>query len=155
MGKNKSRSADDASPRIVITTGDEPPEPNFTLLSLLRDGEKMKPGDSRGTLADRLGAEVQSFMIEQTRVAKFRRTAVKGSITISISAVSGPDGSFSYAVDAKTKTAKIPPGVSMTFADDDGELTGRPVEPLTELAYQRERAEKTDTGPKVGTESKM
>lgn len=154
MGK---KSRDDV-PRIVIATADEPPEPNSTLLALLRDGEKLKPGDPRGTLADRLGAEVQGFMVEQGRVARYRRAAVKGSVTITINAVSGPDGSFQYSVDCKAKTAKIPAGTSMTFADEDGELTGRPVEPLTELAYQRERERESKTNnadPKVGSASNL
>lgn len=150
MGKTKE-------PRIVIAIGDEPPEPNNTLLALLRDGEKVKPGDPRGTLSDRLGGEVQEFLSTQTRVAKHRRTAVKGTITLTISVTSGPDGSHAYSVESKTKAAKIPPGSSMTFADDDGELTGRPVEPLTDLAYQREaeaRA-KSSADPKVGAASNL
>lgn len=154
---SKKRNSEDG-PRINIVVGDEPPEPNPTLLAILRDGEKAKPGDPRGTLADRLGAEVQDYMREQARVARHRRTAVKGTVTLTIATVSGPDGSFTYAVDCKTKTAKIPPGVSMTFIDDDGELTGRPAEPLTELAYQRQRAAEnkpTPAEPKVGPGSNL
>lgn len=148
MGKSKE-------PRIVIAVGDEPPEPNGTLIAMLRDGEKVKPGDPRGTLADRLGGEAQEFLATQTRVAKHRRTAVKGTITLTIAVTSGPDGSHAYAVECKAKTAKIPPGSSMTFADDDGELTGRPVEPLTELAYQRERETRGSADPKVGAASNL
>ncbi len=153
---SKKRRDDDDQPRIIIHAGNEAPEENTALYALLRDGEKLKPGDPRGTLLDRLGHEVQRFMAEQTRVANHRRAAVKGSITLSISFVSGPDGSHGYAVDSKIKAAKIPPGTSMTFADDDGEITGRPVEPLTEEMYRRERAEKSTTpDPKVGAGSKL
>lgn len=152
-----AKKSGDGIPKITITTGDEAPEPNSTLLALLRDGEKMRPGDPRGTLADRLGAETQAFMAEQMRVAKYRRAAVKGKITLSIAFVTGPDGSQTYAVECKTTTAKIPPGTSMVFADDDGELTGRPVEPLTEAMYAREREAKATakTEPKVGTTSEV
>lgn len=154
MGKNKHEGGERP---IIIKTGDEAPEPNSTFLALLRDGEKVKPGDPRGTLADRLGGEVQGFMAEQMRVAKHRRTAVKGSVTLTISTVTGADGLFTYSVDSKVKTAKVPPGTTMTFVDDDGELTSRPVEPLTEKMYERERAAK-DTNPaepKVGGASPL
>ncbi len=152
MGK---KNDEDRVRPITITTGDEPPEPNTTLIALLRDGEKLKPGDPRGTLADRLGAEAQTFMASQTRVAKHRRAAVKGSLTLRIDFVSGPDGSHGYAVSTTTKAAKIPPGVSLTFADEDGEMTGRPVEPLTEEMYRREAKNTNATEPKVGAASKM
>lgn len=146
----------DHLPKITITTGDEPPEPNSTLYALLRDGEKLRPGDPKGTLLDRLGAELQDFMAAQGRVARHRRTAVKGSVTLTISFVTGPDGSNGYAVDVKRKEAKIPPGASMTFADEDGELTGKPVEPLTEEMYRRARADETPKAePKVGAASKL
>lgn len=144
-------------PRIVITTGDEPPEPNGTFYALLRDGEKVKPGDPKGTLLDRLGGEVQEFLAIQGRVARHRRTAVKGSMTFTVSFVTGPDGSNAYAVDVKRKEAKIPAGSSMTFVDEDGEITGRPVEPLTEEMYRRERAagKKNEAEPAVGNASKL
>lgn len=147
----------DHLPKITITTGDEPPEPNSTLYALLRDGEKLRPGDARGTLIDRLGGELQEFLVTQIRVAKHRRTAVKGTVTMTLSFVTGPDGSNHYAVDVKRKEAKIPAGASMTFADEDGELTGRPVEPLTEEMYRRARAgdEKTPEAPKAGAVSKL
>lgn len=147
-----------AEPRIVISTGDEPPEPNATLLALLRDGEKVRPGDPRGTLADRLGGETQSFMAHQAKVARHRRTAVKGSLTLVVQMVTGPDGSTAYGVEVKRKEAKIPVGSSMTFVDEDGELTGRPVEPLTEEMYRRERAtdqKTTPEAPKAGAVSKL
>lgn len=144
---------------IRIALADEPPEQNSTLLALLRDGEKIKPGDVRGTLADRLGAEVQTFMAGQTKVAKHRRTAVKGSITLKLEFVSGPDGSHAYAATTTVKAAKVPPGTSMTFADEEGELTGRPVEPLTELMHQREAASRpapaNPAEPKVGAPSAL
>lgn len=144
---------------IIINVGDESPDPNNTLLALLRDGEKVKPGDPRGTLSDRLGAEAQAFIAEQIRVAKYRRAPVKGSITLTLAFVTGPDGSQSYTCESKIKTAKIPAGTSMAFADDDGELTGRPVEPLTEEMYRRERekkpAPKTNAEPKVGNASNL
>lgn len=149
--KNKDDTA-----RIVIIGGDQPPETNTTLLALLRDGEKVKPGDPRGTLADRLGAELQGYIAEQMRVAKHRRTPVKGKVVLTISTVSGPDGSLGYAVDTKITTAKIPPGASMTFTDEDGELTGRPVEPLTEKMYERERAQQgAKAEPMAGASSKL
>jgi len=153
-----------AEKKIVINVGDEAPEPNGTLLALLRDGEKRRPGDPRGELADRLGAEVQTFMASQTGVARHRRAAVKGSITLKIDFVSGPDGSHTYTVNSAIKTAKVPPSSSMTFADDDGEITGRPVEPLTEEMYRREREEQAEKAtkktngkadPKVGTASSL
>lgn len=148
-----------STPRITIVTGDEPPEPNATLLALLRDGERPKPGEP-GTLANRLGAEFQAFLAGQSRVARHRRAAVKGSVTLKIDFTSGPDGSHQYAVSSTAKPAKIPAGSSLTFADEDGELTGKPVEPLTEEMYRRERespkAGKTETaGPKVGTASNL
>lgn len=151
MGKKHDQ---DAARPITITTGDEPPEPNPTLIALLRNGEKVKPGDVSGTLADRIGAEVQAFMATQIRVAKHTRRAVKGAVTIVLTFATGPDGSQMYACDTKIKAAKIPPGMSMTFADDDGELTGRPVEPLTEEMYRREKAT-TTAEPKVGAASKL
>ncbi len=151
-----SKKKNDGGPSFTIRVADEPPEVNTTLLALLRDGEKMRPGDVRGQLSDRLGAELQGFMSEQTRVAKHRRAAVRGTVTLAIAFVSGPDGSHSYAVDSKVKAAKIPPGTSMTFADDDGELTGRPVEPLTAEMYRREDAEQKNAAePKVGAASKL
>lgn len=153
MTMAKKRPEEGYVPKITITTGEEPPECNTTLLALLRDGERPKPGEP-GTLADRLGAEVQAFMAEQMRVARFRRSAVKGKIALAISFVTGPDGSQTYAVECKTTTAKIPPGTSMVFADEDGELTGRPVEPLTELAYERERKINA-AEPRAGAESKL
>ncbi len=153
MGKKHD---DDTPRRITIAMGDEPPEANSTLYALLRTGEKSKPGDANGTLLDRLGAEVQEYLATQTRVAKHRRTAVAGSITITIKTADGPDGSHGYAVECKTKPARIPAGVSMTFADEDGELTGRPGEPLTDRMYERERANKTNpTEPKVGGGSSL
>lgn len=144
-------------PRIIISTGDEPPEPNSTLLALLRDGEKMKPGDPRGTLADRLGAETQEFIEHQIKVAKHRRCAVKGKFIITAAVVVGPDGSVQYSMEFKDTRAKIPAATSMTFADEDGELTGRPVEPLTEEMYRREReADKSSKAePKVGAASNL
>jgi hypothetical protein len=143
-------------PRIIITTGDEPPEPNTTLLALLRDGEKFKPGDPRGTLADRLGAVVQRFLADQKRAADYRRTAVKGKIVFTLNFVTGPDGSQTYTCEEKITAAKIPARTSMTFTDDDGEVTGRPVEPLTEEMYRREKAaDKTSAEPKVGAASKL
>jgi hypothetical protein len=152
---SKRKHGDDDGPRpITITMGDEAPEPNGTLYGLLRDGEKIKPGDPRGTLIDRLGAEMQAFQAEQVRVAKHRRAAVKGSVTITFSVVTGPDGSQQYACEMKAKTAKIPPGMSMVFVDEDGELTGRPVEPLTEEMYRRAR-ETPKTEPMAGPVSKV
>lgn len=153
MGKNRR---DDDVPRITINVGDLAPEPNPTLLALLRDGEKIKPSDARGTLADRLGAETQAFLAYQTKVANYRRCAVKGTITIAVAVTSGPDGSHTYSVESKDKRAKIPAGVSMTYAGADGELTGRPVEPLTQEMYKREAAKSNGgASPKVGGASNL
>lgn len=155
MTMAKKRTEDGYVPKITITTGEEPPERNTTLLALLRDGERPKPGEP-GTLADRLGGEVQAFQAEQVRVAKHRRTTVKGKIVLTLTTVTGPDGSQQYGVEMKTTVAKIPAGMSMVFVDEDGELTGRPVEPLTEAMYERERAAKTNAAePRVGAESKL
>jgi hypothetical protein len=139
--------------KIVISVGDEPQAPNTTLLALLRDGERPRPGDP-GTLADRLGSECQAFMAGQSKVARHRRTAVRGSITLKIDFVSGPDGSHTYAVTTTAKAAKIPPASSMTFADEEGELTGRPVEPLTAEMYRRDDAAKKKTTEKPAAEAK-
>lgn len=142
---------------IIITTGDEPPDPNNTLLALLRDGERPKPGEP-GTLADRLGHVVQEFMAEQLRAAEYRRTPVKGKLVLSFSFITGPDGSQTYVCEEKVTKAKIPARSSMTFTDGDGELTGRPVEPLTEEMYRREREKKpakTNAEPKVGNASNL
>lgn len=144
------------APKIIISTGDEPPDHNATLLALLRDGEKFKPGDPRGTLADRLGAVFQQFMAGQMRAAEYRRTAVKGEIAIVFKFTTGPDGSQTYTCEEKVKAAKLPARTSMTFTDDDGEVTGRPVEPLTEEMYRRDRAaNETKAEPKVGAASKL
>lgn len=152
------RNSNDDGPRIVINVGDMAPEPNATLFAILRDGEKLKPGDARGTLLDRLGGELQTFFADQKRVAGYRHTPVKGTVTLTIAVTTGPDGSQGYTVESKTKGAKIPPGMSMTFTDDDGEVTGRPVEPPTELAHDRERKAKqnvSDAEPKVGAASNL
>jgi len=144
-------------PKAVIIGGEDIPEPNSTLLALLRDGERPKPGEP-GTLSDRLGAVAQAFMAEQMRAAEYRRTPVKGKLVLTFSFVTGPDGSQSYTCEEKVTKAKIPAKSSMTFTDGDGELTGRPAEPLTELAYERERkksTEKSGAGPKVGGASNL
>lgn len=157
MPKNKNRDGNDGARRIIIRTGEEPIEPNSTLIALLRDGEPPKPGYP-GTLAHRLGHETQEFLSEQVRVATHRRVAVTGSITITMEFVTGADGSNSYATQIKTKAAKIPPGTTIVFVDEDGELTGRPVEPLTEEMERRERASKIATpsaDPKVGAASNL
>lgn len=150
----KNRDADAVRP-ITITTGPDLPEPNPTLYGLLRDGEKSRPGED-GTLLDRLGGEAQAFMAEQIRVARHLRRPVKGMLTLAIAFTTGPDGSQTYLCDSKSKSAKIPPAPSMVFTGDDGELTGRPVEPLTELAYRREKNAATPTSaePKAGAVSK-
>ncbi len=144
-------------PKAIVIGGEDIPEPNSTLLALLRDGERPKPGEP-GTLADRLGHEAQAFLAGQMRAAEYRRTAVKGKFVITLDIVTGPDGSQSYTCETKTTKAKIPAKSSMTFTDGDGELTGRPAEPLTELAYERERkksTEKSGAGPKVGGASNL
>lgn len=151
----RRQSGSDEPRKITITTGDEPPQKNNTLLALLRDGERARPGEP-GTLADRLGNEVQNFLAEQMRVARHRRTAVSGTVTITIKSVVGPDGSHAYDVAMSVKTAKIPPGSSLCFIDEDGDITGRPVEPLIEEMTRRERAANTNPAePKVGTPSRM
>lgn len=142
-------------PRIVIAIGDEPPEPNNQFLALLRDGEKHKPGDARGTLADRLGGELRDFLATQTRAAQHGRSAVKGTFTVTLSFTSGADGSHPYTCETKIKTAKIPPKPSMIFTDEDGEMIGRPAEPLTDLAYKREAESKASADPKVGAASNL
>lgn len=138
---------------IKITMADEPPEPNNTLLALLRDGEKFKPGDHRGTLADRLGAVFQDFMSRQMQAADYRRSAVKGEISITFKFTTGPDGSQSYTCEEKVKGAKLPARTSMTFSDEDGELTGRPVEPLIEEMHRREGEKNNGKAPAVGKAS--
>lgn len=146
--------------RITIVAGDEPPDPNSTFSALLRDGEKFKPGDVRGTLMDRLGAVFQEFMGKQMRAAEYRRSPVKGKITLTFNFTTGPDGSQTYTCEEKITTAKIPARTSMAFTDDDGEMTGRPVEPLTDEMYRRERdsvkSDKSETaGPRVGAASNL
>lgn len=155
--KNRDRDGDDGERRIIIRTGEEPIEPNSTLIDLLVDGERPKPGEP-GMLAHRLGHEVQAFMAEQVRVATHGRTAATGTVTITMQFVTGMDGSNNYAVDIKTKAAKIPPRTTVTFVNEDGELTGRPVEPLTEEMNRRERASKIATpsaDPKAGAASTL
>ncbi len=156
MGRKGNGEGDEFVPRAVkISTGDEPPEVNATLLRLLSDGEKPKPGEP-GTLADRLGWLVQDFMAVQSRAARHSRKAVKGTLTLKILFVSGPDGSHQYAVEDIAKPAKVPVQASMTFADETGEITGRPVEPLTEEMYRREKtagAKSNGASPKSGDAS--
>jgi hypothetical protein len=144
-------------PRIIISTGDEPPEANTTLYALLRDGEKLKPGDARGTMLDRLGALFQEFMAGQMRAAEYRRSAVKGEIALVFKFTTGPDGSQAYTCEEKVKAAKLPARASMTFVDEDGEITGRPAEPLVDEMHRREREGngKTSAEPRVGAAAKL
>lgn len=147
-----------SEPKFMIKVADEPPEPNSTFTALLREGEKFKPGDPRGTLADRLGAVFQDFMSGQMRAAEYKRSAVKGKIVLTFDFTTGPDGSQTYTCDEKITAAKLPKRASMTFTDEDGEMTGRPHEPLTEVMYQREREQdkaKAAAEPKVGAASKL
>lgn len=136
---SKPKRDDDGLRKITISTGDEAPEPNGTLLALLRDGESPRPGEP-GTLADRLGAEVQAFFAGQLKVARHLRRGVKGTVSLTITVATGPDGSQMYGVESKTKGTKIPAGVSMKFTGDDGELTNQPVSPLEQEMYRREKA---------------
>ncbi|HET9951428.1 MAG TPA: hypothetical protein VFS09_06495 [Candidatus Eisenbacteria bacterium] len=145
-------------PKIMIKVADEPPDPNTTFSALLRDGEKFKPGDARGTLMDRLGAVFQEFMRGQMAAAEYKRSAVKGKVVLTFDFTTGPDGSQTYTCDEKITAAKLPKRASMTFTDEDGEMTGRPAEPLTDEMYRRERAAKNDTKatePKVGAPSNL
>lgn len=123
---------------IKINIDDNVPEPNNTLLALLRDGERPKPGEP-GTLGDRLGAFVQAFLAHQTKVAGARRTPVKGVVTMKVEFVSGPDGSHSFSVTETEKRAKLPAGMSMVFTDEEGDLTSRPrtEEPITEYITKK------------------
>jgi len=132
--------------KITIRTGREAPPKCNALLDLLRDGEKPRAGEP-GTLLDRLGGEVRGYLAEQVRVADIRGTAVSGSISITIKTSTGADGSHQYATDIKTTTARIPPGVSMVFTDEDGDQIGRPMSdgPLTDEMSAREKS----TGGKV------
>lgn len=149
-----SKPKGDAAPRITIHIPDAPPEPNTTLLDMLRDGERPKPGEP-GTLANRLGREVQDFLAHQHRVAGHRRTAVKGKLVLDVAVTTGPDGSHQYSVSVKKTEAKIPAATSMTFTDEDGELLSRPAEPLTEEMYRREKQKAATPDPKAGASSKL
>lgn len=145
-------------PKITIKVADEPPDPNTTFLAMLRQGEKFKPGDATGTLADRLGAVFQEFMAGQMKAAEYKRSAVKGKVVLTFDFTTGPDGSQTYTCDEKVTAAKLPKRASMAFTDDDGELTGRPAEPLIDEMHRREREEqktKAAADPKVGAASKL
>ncbi len=145
MGKPKREN----EIRIMVNPADELPEPNSTLLALLRDGEKPKPGEP-GTLADRLGGVVQDFLRKQVATANHNRAPVKGTITLKLNFVTGPDGSHAYTCKEAVKLAEIVPRPSVVFADEEGELLSRPAEPLTELAYKRQKdADETKPAPTV------
>jgi hypothetical protein len=144
--------ADEKTFKIKIDDGAV--EPNSTLLALLWDGEKLKPGDARGTLADRLGAVFQRFMAAEMQAADYRRSAVKGKVVLTFNFTTGPDGSQTYTCEEKVTGAKIPPRSSMTFTDIDGELTSKPVEPLIDEMRRREQDEKNSgKAPAVGKAS--
>lgn len=138
------------NPNRIIVKADDLPDPNGTLISMLADGERPKAGEP-GTLADRLGGEMQEFLAYQTRVADKRRSAVKGTVTLKIDVSTGPDGSHIYQVSSTEKRAKMPAGISTVFTDEDGDLIGRPMSdgPLTDEMKRREVATKSN-----GNESK-
>ena len=140
------------TPRITIRVGDDAPEPDTTLIDLLRSGEK-------GTLADRLGARVRAFLVHQHNIADKRRGAVDGKITITFDTSTGPDGDMQYAVDVTTKEARMPVGTSTAFTDDDGDLLSRPAsrdkdEPLTDY-INRKAGSETKAEPVVGKASNL